>query len=75
MQNPKKTEDMTEYMRNYYLNNNEKFTTKIECPECGYNYSKSNKTHHMNSKIHKLKNLEKKYNDLKKKVEEIKIFN
>lgn len=77
----KKTQDMKEYMRtymrNYWIENNEKLTEKKTCEVCNCEYQKCNKAQHFRSKKHKLNekiyNYENNFNELKKAMKLIKI--
>lgn len=53
-------ERITEYSRQYYLKNKDKYAEKIEC-ECGRHYDIKHKIRHYNTEIHKNR-LEKKLN-------------
>lgn len=53
--------NQNDYFKNYYVSKKEKFTEKIICTECGWEYSYSCKTNHLKSKIHqKLKAIREK---------------
>lgn len=44
--------DNPEYMKHYYIENKEKFKSKVLCETCKHLYPYCNKTHHIKSKKH-----------------------
>ena len=46
--------DYKAHMRKSYAKLKNIYNMKIMCPVCNKEYTKSNKTHHLNTKIHKL---------------------
>ncbi len=53
MSKVKKTADMREYMKQYYMDNkDEVFNKKYNCEICGGKYTHSNRNHHMKRKKH-----------------------
>lgn len=51
----KKTENMVNYRKNYYLEKKEKLKEKVICPDCLESYMHYNKYNHQQTKRHKEK--------------------
>lgn len=56
---------MKEYMKNYYINNQAKYKTVINCDICPGNYTFSRKTQHYKSQKHKYYEMKKAMDDNK----------